>query len=186
MVLQVGAGKSVERGEWLVEQQHFRPRHQRPRNGDALRLAAGQFARPHGGLVGEPDALERGGDALRALALRPVAEPEADIVGDLEPGQQPRLLEDDADLFVRRRDRLAVEHDRAFARRIESADGAQQRRFSAARAADHGDDLAELDFERYAAERMHAVRIGFADAFEDEHCYCLRFPDAVQREAVHR
>ena len=41
MVLQIGAGKSIERGERLVEQQHFRPRHQRARNGDALRLAAG-------------------------------------------------------------------------------------------------------------------------------------------------
>ena len=64
---------------------------------------------------------------------------------------------------------FAVEHDRAFARRIEAADGAQQCRFAATRAADHGDDLAQLDLERHAAERVHAVGISFADSVEDEH-----------------
>src|SRR6202030_935814 len=83
--------------------------------------------------------------------------------------QQARLLENDADLFVRRHDALAVEHHGAFARRIEAADGAQQCRFAGARAADHGDDFAELDVERHAAERMHAIGISFADAFECEH-----------------
>ena len=72
---------------------------------DALRLAAGQFARPAPRLLGQADALERVGDARVALRLRPVGEPEADIVGDREPRQQPRLLEHDADLLVRRRDR---------------------------------------------------------------------------------
>ena len=89
MILQVGAGESVERRERLVEQEHLRTRHQRPRDSDALRLAAGQFARPHPGFVGEANALERGGDALRALSLRPVAETKADIVGDFQPRQQP-------------------------------------------------------------------------------------------------
>ena len=31
--------------------------------------------------------------------------------------------------------------------------------------------FAELDLKRHAAERMHAVRISFADAFEHEHGY---------------
>ena len=125
MILQVGSGESVQRRERLVEQEHFRTRHQRPRDGDALRLAAGQFARPHPGFVGEADALERGRDALPPFRLRPVAETKADIVGNFQPGQQPRLLEDDADLLMRRADRLAVQEHRAFARRIESGDSAQ-------------------------------------------------------------
>ncbi len=120
-------------------------------------------------LLSETDALERGGDALCPLGLRAIVQSEADIVGDLEPGQEPRLLKNNADLLVRRGDALAVEHDRAFARRVESADGAQQGRFAAAGAADHGDDLAKLDLERDSAERMHAVGIGFADAFEHQH-----------------
>ena len=115
MVLQIDAGEGVERRERLVEQQHLRPRHQRARDRDALRLAAGQLARPHIGLVGEADARQRLGDALRRSALGPVLEAEADIVGDRQPRQQPRLLEDDADLLVRRGDRRAVEHDRALA-----------------------------------------------------------------------
>ena len=35
--------------------------------------------------------------------------PKADIVGDAEPGQQPRLLEDDADFRMRRGDRRLIE-----------------------------------------------------------------------------
>jgi hypothetical protein len=104
------------------------------------------------------------------LGSRPIAEAEADIVGNLEPRQKPRLLKDNTDLRVWSDDLLTVEQDRAGARRVEPADGAQQRRFSGTRAADHGNDFAGLDIERYAAERMHAVRISFTDTFENEHC----------------
>ena len=116
MILQVGAGERVERGERLVQQQHLRPRHQRARNGDALRLPAGQFARPYLRLVGQADARERSARRARSRsAFGQSFEAEADIVGDLQPRQQARLLEDDADLLVRRRDPLAVEHDAALA-----------------------------------------------------------------------
>src|SRR5213078_2890261 len=108
-------------------------------------------------------ALERGRDALPPFRLRPVAETKADIIGNFQPRQQPRLLEDDADLLMRRADRLAVQEHCACAGRIESGDGAQQRRFSAARAADHGDDLAKLDLERHAAERVYAIGISLTD-----------------------
>ena len=169
VILQVDAGEGIERRERLVEQQHLRPRHQRARDRDALRLAAGQFARPDARLVGQADAVERARDARIALRLRAVLEAEADIVGDGEPRQQARLLEDDADLLVRRGDRHAVEHDLALGRRVEAGDGAQQRGLAAARAADHHDDLARRDVERDAVERAHAVGIGLADAVEHEH-----------------
>ena len=55
MVLQVAPGEGIERGERLVQQQHFRLRHQRAGDRHPLRLAAGQFARPGIGLVGKPD-----------------------------------------------------------------------------------------------------------------------------------
>ena len=70
---------------------------------DALRLPAGELARPDVRLVGEADAVELARDALGALRPRPVREAEADIARDREPGQQARLLEHDADLLVRRR-----------------------------------------------------------------------------------
>jgi hypothetical protein len=49
---------------------------------------------------------------------------EADIVGDAQPGKQTRLLENDADLLVRRGDHRAVEHDLALGRRVEPRDRA--------------------------------------------------------------
>ena len=62
-------------------------------------------------------------------------------------GKGQVILKNDADLFVWRADSFAIEHHRALACRIESGNRAQQRRFSAARAADQGDDFAELDTE---------------------------------------
>src|SRR4029078_9991609 len=104
-------------------------------------------------------------------------EPESDVSGDGEQGQQPRLLEDHADLLVRGQNGLAVERDAALRRRVEAADGAQQGGLATARAADHGDDLADLDIERHAVERMHAVCIGLADAVDGEHqASCCRAP----------
>src|SRR5580692_3973272 len=163
MVLQIGARESVECRKRLVEQQYLRPRHQRPGDGDALRLAAGQFARPDRRFVGQADAFERGGNALRAFRFRPIAKPEADIVGDLEPGQEPRLLKNDADLFVRRKDLFTIKQNGALAWRVEPADGAQQRRFSATRPTDDSNDFAKLDVERHAAERMHTIRISLTN-----------------------
>jgi hypothetical protein len=88
-------------------------------------LAARQFAWPHIGFVGKADALERRGDSLHALSFRLFGKPEADIVGDPEPGQEPRLLKNYADLCMRRADPLVIQDHRAFAWRIESGDGAQ-------------------------------------------------------------
>ncbi len=104
MILQVGAGEGVERGERLVEQQHLRPRHERTRDRDALRLPAGQLARPSASLFGKPNSIKRSRDALAAIGR--VRNSKADIVGDAQPRQQPRFLEHDADLLVRRGDRL--------------------------------------------------------------------------------
>ena len=98
MVLQVAPGEGVERGERLVEQQHFRLRHQRARDRHPLRLPAGELARPGIGLVGKADPRERARHLLAPDIGRQIGQAEADIVGDAEPGQQPRLLEDDADL----------------------------------------------------------------------------------------
>ena len=41
--LHLAAQLAVERGEWLIEQQHGRPVDERPRQRHALLLAAGQF-----------------------------------------------------------------------------------------------------------------------------------------------
>ncbi len=169
MILQVAPGEGIERGERLVQQQHFRLRHQRAGDRHPLRLPAGKLARPGIGLVGEADARERGRDLLAPCAGGQVGQAEADIVGDAQPGQQPRLLEDDADLGMRRQDRGAIECHRARARAVEPGDGAKQRGLAAAGAADDGDDLAGTDLGGKALQRMHAVGIDLADLVEREH-----------------
>ena len=168
MDLKIGAGEGVERGERLVEQQHPRPRHQRAGNGDALRLPARELAWPDVRLVGKADALELVRDALVALRLRPVGEPEADIGGDGEPRQQARLLKHDADLLVRRQDGVAIERDLALRRIVEAGDEAQQRGLAAARAADHRDDFTGRDVERDAVERARGVVVGLSDVSDTE------------------
>ncbi len=117
MILQVDARERIERRERLVHQQHFGAHHQRTRDGDALRLPAGEFARPDLGLVGKADALELARDALGALRLRQVREAEADIAGDREPRQQARLLEDRC-----RSSRAATRWCRRRARRCPGSD----------------------------------------------------------------
>src|SRR5262249_19754541 len=98
------------------------------------------------------------------------------------------LLEDDADLFVRRRDSGAVERHGACAGAIEAGHGAQQCRLAAAGAAADGDDLAWLNLRGKALQRMDAVGIGLADFFQREHhappacrpkAPCLRHSGAV-------
>ena len=59
---QFGAPLLIERGGRLVEQEHWGIHRQRTRDRHPLRLPAGQFARPGGGLVGKTDASERAGD----------------------------------------------------------------------------------------------------------------------------
>ena len=66
MILQIAPCERVERGERLVQQQHFRLRHQRARDRHPLRLPAGQFARPGICLVGETDPRQRACDFLAA------------------------------------------------------------------------------------------------------------------------
>ena len=142
MILQIAPGEGVECRERLVEQQHFRLRYQRTRDRHPLRLPAGEFPRPGVGLVRESDPGKRTRDLLPPHISRQAGQPEADIVGDAEPGQQARLLEDDADLRMRRDDRRLVEQDPSGAGAVKAGDRPQQRRFSAARTADDGDDLA--------------------------------------------
>ena len=68
--LQVLAELGVERAERLVEQQHLRVEHQRPGQGDALLLAAGELRRTALGEIADADELERLADAAVGLVLR--------------------------------------------------------------------------------------------------------------------
>ena len=169
VILQVGAGEGIERGEWFVEKKNLRAWHQCAGDGDALRLAAGEFARPHPRLVGQADPVERTRHAHASFQLRVPLQAEADIVGHVQPREQPRLLENDADLLVRRGDDGAVEHHPPLGRRVEPGDRPQHCRLAAAGAADGDEDFPGRDRERNAVERAHPVGISLADAIENEH-----------------
>lgn len=87
----------------------------------------------------------------------------------LSHGSSPGLLKDDADLFMRRGDRDGIERDGPGRRAVKPGNRAQQRGFSAARAADDGDDLAGLDARGKILQRVDTVRIGLADMIESKH-----------------
>ena len=105
-LLHLDAGQRVERAERLVEREDARLADQRARQRHALLLAAGQHRRPLVALSARPTSRKR---AARARACAPAsalaAEADLDIRQHARPGQQPRLLEHDADVFGARRPR---------------------------------------------------------------------------------
>ena len=111
--MQVLAGEGVQRRERFVEEEHARVRHEGAGDGDALLLPAREFPRPAARMFCKPYHVQGMGDACLALRPGQVAEAEADIVGDIEPGQQARFLENEPDARMRLRDPLAVEDDAA-------------------------------------------------------------------------
>src|SRR6201999_2765907 len=121
------------------------------------------------GLVGKADTRQHVCDCFASNRGRLIRQAKSDIVGNAEPGQQPRLLKHDADLGVRRQDDLIVERHAPGRGPIETRDGAQQRRLPTTGATDDGDDLAELDLGREPFQRVDAVGIGLAHAIEHQH-----------------
>jgi len=115
----------VERGERLVEQQHARIARERPRQRDALPLAARELAGPCVGEVRDSKALEHLPHALLAA--------ERDIALDGQVREERVLLEDEPDApLLRRPARRRVEPDLvaerdAAARPREPGDRAQRR-----------------------------------------------------------
>ena len=87
---QAVAQARVQRGERLVEQDQARLRSQRPGHGDALLLAARELVGPAMAEAAEPDQLEQLGHPLPAPA--PPGQPEADVLGDAEVGEEQALL----------------------------------------------------------------------------------------------
>src|SRR5262245_56059626 len=157
--MQAGAREGVERREGLVEQQDLRSRHEGARDGDALLLSARQLARPAPRIVRKTDARERIGDPRLTFRLWQFGEPEADIVGDPEPWQQPRLLEHDADGRMWAVDLLVVDTHLAVAGAIQAGDKPQHRGLAAAGAAHDGGDLAGTDVQIDARQRVRAVGV---------------------------
>jgi hypothetical protein len=127
-------------------------------HGDALLLTARELRRQVLGAMRHADALERGVGALAALGRLHAAidQRQLDVLEHGEVANQVEALEDEPDLAVADaralrqrevRDLVAVQHVRAFGRRVQQSEDRQQRRLAAARWAGNGDVFALRDFE---------------------------------------
>ena len=139
-------------------------RHERPGDGDALLLAAGELRRQVVDPIGEPDGTQRGfGPLALAAAAHPrVDERELDVGERGGAGDEVEALEDEADLaiadvgclVVLQAERVgAVEQKRPRRGLVEEADDVHERALAAARAAHDGDVVAPVDHEVDAVER---------------------------------
>ena len=143
----------VQRSQRLVEKKDRRLAHQRPGQGDALLLAAGQLARAPAVVPGEPDELERRSDPPADVGVGRLApaQPEGDVVEHREVREESVALEDHvhgSPLGRLQRDVLAAELDPAARRELEAADHPQGGRLAAAGRSEEREELADPDVER--------------------------------------
>ena len=142
----------VEGGQRLVEEQGARQVDERPGQGDALLLAAGELGRPAGGELGQADDVEHLHRPAAGLGRRHLLgpQPERHVVEHRHVREQGVLLEDRVDVALVRRHVGhvdALEHDPAARRQLEAGDHLEQRRLAAARRAEEREELAPGDRE---------------------------------------
>ena len=137
----------IERRERLVEEEDARVAGERPREGDALALAARELGRARLREVRDLEALE--------VLVDPVPAAVGDVLAHRHVREEGVLLEDEADaalVGLQEDVRLGVEpdvvveHDPPARRTDETGDGPQHRRLAGARGADERDR--PLDLER--------------------------------------
>ncbi|ORE91266.1 phenol hydroxylase [Aurantimonas sp. 22II-16-19i] len=168
----LGAQLGVEIGQGLVEQEHLRVAHQRPADGDALALAAGELgrlARQQRLDLQDPGGLAHG---RLALGLRDLAhlEAEADVPRDGKVRVERVGLEDHRDVAVLRMHlahRAAVDADVAAARLDQPGDDVEEGRLAAARRPEQDEELAARKVDVDALQRLHGA-VGLAHALEFE------------------
>src|SRR6266566_9167176 len=166
----------VEGPERFVEQQHFRAVHERPRERDALSLAAGELDRLAVGESGELDHLEDLFDAQPSLAARDTSHTQAvlDVLANCHVRKQRVVLEHRVDVSGVRRlggDVAPRELDSALGGPLEAGDQAQRSRLARARGPEQGEELPGPDFEVDAIDGDY-VAVGLTDA-DEPHIRCV-------------
>ena len=163
----------IERGKRLVHQEHGRLDGQCAGDADPLPHPTRQLVRVLRLEAGEPGHVQLVSRATRALRRGDahLLEPELHVGLHRAPRKQRELLEDHGGGGAARR-QLAVEPDRALARRQQSRDEIQQRRLAAARRPEHRDELLGVDDEIDAVERTQgvagAVGVDLRHALDDD------------------
>ncbi len=150
--LQLLAELQVEGAERLVEQQRLRVADERPRERNALPLAARELTRLAVAVVVEPHELERLLGPPAPLGLRhPLhAQTVLDVLLHGHVREERVVLEDRVDGSVERRhgrDVATREADAAVVGPLEPGDQAQRRRLARAGRSEHREELAASDLE---------------------------------------
>ena len=156
----------------LVEQDRLRSGRERPGERDTLLLTTGELM---GVAVAEPtevDEREQHRDPRRTILA---GEPEGDVLGHGEVGEERVVLEHHPDSpslggdpAALSRDRLAGDRDPPRIGCLEPGDQAEQGRLAAAGRAEERDDLAAIDAERRRRDSLHVPEAS-AHALECDH-----------------
>ena len=169
----------VEVARRLVGDQHVGTRRDGARDTDALLLARRQRDRRMRLAAAQADLIERRAHAFLDLAAARARDHERqrDVVEHAAVVEQLVVLEHDAEPLAKRRNlaprdarRVLVVDEHGAARRpLDERDQAQQRALAGARRARQEHELAALDVQRYARQRLAAGRITFVDVLEPDH-----------------
>ena len=167
----------VERRGRLVEEHELGVHRERPGDGDALLLAAGELGRVGRRLVAEAHLLEQLERPRPRLLLAHALDLDRrlhDVLQRRHVREEVEALEHHADVAALRRHLLvgevvqvpallavahevAVDPDAAAVDRLELVDAAQERRLARARRPEQADDLAAVHVEVDALEHLGAV-----------------------------
>ena len=169
----------IERGGRLVEQHRNRVHRQRPGNGDALLLAAGQFGRVFLGVLLQADAVEQLFGLCHRLLMRPAEHLflcETQVLDDPQMRKQFKMLKHHADAGAQLRqiglgvvDLDTVEDDFAALERLQRIDAFDQRRFSRPRGTAHHHHLALGHACGAILQRLEARPVPFVDMADLDH-----------------
>ena len=160
LVAHGGAGDLVQGAERLVHQQEGGVEDQGAGDGHALLHAAGELVwvvAPELGKAHQPEQFQR--VRRRRLAAAVYLERQADVGEDVAPGEEGRVLEDEADLPLplRQGRRPAVKQHLALGRAQEPAHKPQKGGLAAAAGADDGGELPGGDAQRQAGQRRQRL-----------------------------
>ena len=169
------ARQRIERAERLIHQQYLGIARQRPADARALLHAAGQFVWIFVAKILKAGDGEQAVDAIVGRRMDAAdAQRQADVLAHVHPGQQIGRLKDHADLARRADHRLAAEQQLALAVRVQSGEQPEQRALSAARGADHADELALPYVERHPVQGVYrstrSRHIGLRDIADTNEC----------------
>ncbi len=163
------AGGGVEIADGLVGEQEFGFVDESAGDGDALNLTAGELVGHAVGIVSEFDPGEGFEGGFSGVGGAGEQEGEFDVFGDGEGGEELEILEDEADFVAAEGGELgvvevggdsAVDGDGAGRGEVHGAGEVEQGGFTAAAAADEGDELAGVEGKRNPIEGRHLLALG--------------------------